>query len=433
MHYRLKLSLTAALVFIVSATSALFADTNLDDKFPPPEGTSEKSDIQKYEAKLKSVREELELTGQAVPNHLRLDDDGIAFYFDQPYFAQYRIGQMQDRFLVGRLVILNQSDETYSLQPRTIKLLADGRTYEYQSADEFKGHAALKVNGGHYNVKEFPVAEELEVEPGAIASTWVVFFGMDAGNDVPKLILSWQRDEKNVEFDTRQISDAKLKLRTEQIGPQGVIAICTVQGEVDSVNLGLISRSLVDLAFKNVARVIIHFDDDAPEVDRHLMEWFVNGTKVAGRSSYRTNYWEFAPLPPIIQEMHVSLNPDHNVSYSRPSQGQMRIHESLVDAVIAASHSIYQTAPYDVLLSELRDGHRLSRCAALIFGSERLPPTFWPELIQILKSTDDVELKKAALIGLGEFPKEEPIRLLKEYTEHETEALSEAALTSLAR
>ncbi len=415
--------------FLVLSSQVVRADQQLEEEFPPVEGTGQAEVLEKYRAKFEQIKTELSTLKLKTPDSLSLQSGDYACFFDAPYFAQYRNGNQQYKFLIGRLVILNESQRELSFNPRTVKLTVDGQDYQYQPVEDYKGHATFRRQNRHYNLTELNVPESFVISPGKIASCWIVFNELDPGSETPQLDLSWKFGEQPVSLDLTLAARAQMEWRQEQIGPHGIIAIGTIHGEVNPLNLSTIINQMVDLATKKVARVIIHFADEAPEPDPHLMQWFELASRMAGQNTTQQTTWEFPPIPSLIQELHLSNFPGNSNFYSGAMTANK--HATLNEAYIAASHAIYQSIPLKDLMEEIRTGHPLSRCAALIYGAIRLPHKFFPEIAEILNHSDDRNLQKAALTTLAEFPMPQSLELLQKFARDPNEELSQAALISL--
>ncbi|WP_296453113.1 HEAT repeat domain-containing protein [Rubinisphaera sp.] len=420
-------ALTFCLLLVISQTA--WADQQLEEEFPPVEGTGQAEVLEKYRAKFEQLSTELSALQLKIPASISLKTDNFACYFDAPYFAQYRNGNQQYRFLIGRLVILNESQQELSFNPRTVKLSVDGQEYEYQPVEDYKGHATFRRQNRHYNLTELNVPESITVSPGKVASCWIVFNELDPGADTPQLDLNWKIGDRPVSLNLTLSARAQIEWRQEQIGPHGIIAVGTIHGEVNPLNLSTIINQMVDLATKKVARVIIHFDEQAPDPDPHLQQWFELASRMAGQNSTQQSTWEFPPIPSLIQELHLSNFPGNSNYYSGNLAANK--HKSLNEAYVAASHGIYQTIPLKDLIEEIRAGHPLSKCSALIYGAIRLPRTFYPEIADIITHSEDPDLQKAALTALAEFPQSQSLELLHQYALDSNEELSQAALISL--
>jgi len=425
-----RLALTFALGLIVSLP--VHADPRLDQQFPPEAGTDNQEVFDGYRQKLSEIQAELTTLGRPVPSSFSLTGDGLAFYLDAPYVAQYHTNQKQQRFVIGRLVVLNKTDRDVTFNPRKVVLDAGGQRIEYRPSEDFEGYTSFQRQRRHYSLSELQVPETLTAPAGQAASSWVVFNGLPAGTSVPPLKLLIPIDGKTYEFDMTLFGRAQLQWRRETIGPRDVLALTTIKGEVNPLNLATIVDDMTELAVEDVARVIIHFDEKASPVDPHLLQWFATTAVMAGRESTNQPQFEFPSIPPLISEVHLSTlpDPDHVVRQESVS-GPARAHDDLLEAMLAATHGVYESIPLSELITEIREGHRLSRYAALIHGSMRLPASFWPEIAEILQTTDDPALRRASLIALGEFPAPEPVSILKQSVRSSDDAISEAALSSL--
>ena len=409
------------------------ADQQLDDMFPPATGTADPKVIAKYETELKEIAQELMTLKIPVPTEFSLAHDGIACLLDSPYFAQLRSGQKQYRFLVGRLVIINRSKSPLELQTKTIQLDFNGKQYRLGEHSELTKYANFRLGERHYSISELKPADSMKIPVGQVASTWVVFHGLPAGNDVPDLALQWKLGKLPFRLDVSLQHRARLRWRREQIGPQGIISLCTISGKLNTINLGTIIDDFVTLATQNITRVIIRFSDKAPKVEPHLMQWLQRVASQAGREKTQNSYLtsEFPLVPSMIREIHLANIPSGTAPTYSSSNSPSQVHKTLNDAIIAISQSVYESIPVSELMREIEEGNRLTRPAALIHGAPRIPSRMLPTIISITEQEEQPLLQEAALICLGEFNDPRAVNALAQAALSEKESVSLAALASL--
>lgn len=427
MRYLVHLRCWLLLFISVSLFAATVqADQQFDDQFPPADGTADQKVIQRYEKQLKDIQDELEKLNLPIPAELTLEDDNIACLLDSPYFAQVNSGRDRYRYLVGRLVVLNQSDKPLVVETENIRLFVNGKEHRVDKKEAPPRSISFQKNNRHYNFSELKPSEKIEIPAKQVASSWVVFRGLVAGNDVPNLTLRGKIGEQPFSLDASLQHRALLRWRREQIGPRGVIALCTIHGEVNTINMGTAIDDLITLATQNITRVVISFDEKAPEIDPHLAQWFQQITLFR-----RSSISEFPLIPAMIQEIHVanfSKAPSRKYSGSNETA---RIHKKTSDAIIAISQDAYEAIPVSELIKEIRSGNPLTQPAALIHGSPRLPDDFLPEVITLAQQDDRKLLRTAALISLGEFNNPRAVTALVESAHSEDESISQTALVSL--
>ncbi|MCA8986201.1 MAG: tetratricopeptide repeat protein [Planctomycetaceae bacterium] len=412
-------------VLLWLASAPVSANEELEKQFPPTSGTADEAVLKRYLDRVQGLEKEVKARRLPGLELYSFEDDRLAFYFDAAYFAQYSNGQNQIRFLLGRFVVINKSEQELRLKPADILLKADGREYPVTAEKDKLGFASFRYQDQHHSLTELEVAEELIAPPGQVASCWLVYNGIDAGANVPELELNWKIGQQAHRFPLNQQSMIQLKWTTETLGPHGLIAIGHIAGEVDPINLGGIVDEMVLLTNQDVIRMIIQFDEDAPAFSMHLGQWFVNATIMAQRN--QNSPTEFPLPPPLIGDVHVVFNSQFKGGYSSPS-----VHQNLADAYVAACNGIYDAVSLKDLLHEVRKGHPLSRAAALAFGAIRLQDEVWPDLVQILDESEDAALRVAATRALREFPSEESLARLHTLAISDDEQLATFAIDSLA-
>ena len=412
--------------------TSLWADQELDDQFPSASGTADQEVIQHYEKQLQEIQCELGELNLPVPAELTLERDNIACLLDSPYFAQRLAGQTPFRFLVGRLVILNQSDELLVVETQKIRLLVGGK--EYRMDDKQKTNTSVSFRKGNrsYNLTELEVSKKIEIPAGQVASSWVVFRGLDGGSDVPSLVLDWKMGNRRFALDATLQHRAMLRWRQEQIGPRGVIALGTIHGEVNTINMGTIVDELVMLATKNIIRIVISFDEKAAVVDPHLVQWLGRVASSAGQESRNTSNTEFPTVPAMIRKIKVINFPKKSSNSQSVPNAESVTHKNLNDAIIAISQSVYESIPVSELVEEIRSGDSLTKPAALVHGAARIPDSLLPEIIAMAAQDTKPLLKISALIALSDFNASVAVTALLEAARSKETSVSQTALVSLA-
>ncbi len=146
----------------------------------------------------------------------------------------------------------------------------------------------------------------------------------------------------------------------------------------------------------------------------------------ATRSNYLLN--SLPLIPASIRELHLSNFPN---TFSNSPQSKKVLHKDSYQAVQAALESAFEVLPRHVLLEEIKNGHTLSKAAAIASGGGRLPPEDLP-LILKLADDDDIHIQTAALTALQHFGDEAALKKLIDYVKKNNSPLSGIATESLA-
>ncbi len=418
------------LVGLSLSCATVQADKQLDDQFPPNTGTADHEVIEKYEKQLKKIQQELEYLKIPVPAELSLTDDGVACLLDSPYFAQFRSSRTQQRFLIGRLVVLNHSSKPLEVKTKNIRLNMNGKEYRIKEKD-LTPSPSFRIGNRHYAISELKPSDIIKIPAGHVASSWVVFNKLPAGNDVPNLTLHGEIGKQIFSLDASLQHRALLRWRREQIGPFGIISLCTIKGEINSINIGTVIDDFVTVATQNITRVIVQFSEDAPEVDSHLMQWLQLIASQAGRVRSRNTSSEFPIVPAMIRQIHLANLPDKTTKSYSSSSGPSQIHKTLNDAIVAISQSAYESISVSELVKEIHSGNPLTKPAALTHGAPRLPNAMLPEIIALSQQKTEPLLRIAALISLSEFNHPQAIDALSRAARSDDETVSKTALASL--
>jgi len=427
---------TVAAAILLASTSPVHADP-LKDRYPASEGTNAKDAWESALAEIDILRRYYDALQKPLPAIFELDDDGIAALLVDPFLAhRHTGGNTQQRYLVGRLVILNQSENEVSLDLDDVRLIADGEEFPVERDPAEMRYATAYLNGSTYSVSELKPAESLTIPPGHLASSWVVFPNLDSGNDAPDLELKWSLNDVAMSLDIREQHEAILGWSLERIGPRGIVAIGTIEGELNTVNLAALIDAALDLANQKVTRLIVQFGPNAEEVDSRISQWFHETSRQAGvEQTNGNNRQDLMTLPPMIRQFHFVNIPSKT---SRAYAGRVHKHDELIDAVLSASATAYQAIEVEDLVDEIREGHPLSQCAALTHGAIRLPPTFLDQVLSLAVTSANADheyaeqLRMAAIAALREFPEAEAVATLRKLATDTDEKYRRQAIQSLA-
>ncbi len=335
-----------------------------------------------------------------------------------------------NRFLVARLTLINQGSEALTIRREQITLNADGTTLPLVEPTRQLQFQSFRSGKRNYTLGELTPAKELRVAPSGTDSTWLVFSNIPGGMQIPKLLLAIDVPGEKVEINVNDFALGQLGLSVEKIGPRNCLALLTISGEVNSVNVGGLIDTLATLTMQKIGRAVIRWTSDAPPVDGLTANWFRQAAFDAGRSETREN--RMPVVPAAIRELHLAGLPSERITPSDSSEPiQPRLHKTDREAVRAALESAYAILPIDELRKEIDQGHPLTRAAALACGGGRLPVD---DLPLILKYADDSDsaMQLAALEALQNFGEKPAIDKLVEVTRRNSEPTASAAIESLA-
>lgn len=381
--------------------------------------------LEKIEAELERLRNR---QGRLLPDK---SDQRLMTLIETPYLGSvYYSSPDAARFFAARLILVNMTASPVTVGREDIGLNVDGGLHKMTDLPPNLRSASFQVGKQNFELKNVRPAAQLVVPSGGSGSTWIVFPELPKGNHIPKLELVINVGKEPTRIDVNEYALSTLGLEVERLGPRECLALLTISGSIDTINAGSLVAALDELATQKVARAVIRWSDNAPPVDRQLLNWLKKAVTEAGRGESVNS--PFPIVPVAIRELHLAQIPNV-VSENHPNETApaSRIHKTDVDAVNAALASAFEVLPRDGLLEEIEHGHPLSRAAALARGGGRLPADQLPLLLHYTDHNDPV-LQRAALFALRHFGEAEVIDKLLHYARKGAEPLATAAIESLA-
>ena len=368
-------------------------------------------------------------------------DQRVFALLENPYLGADMYGTPNgSRFFVARLVFVNLTPQPITVTRDRITLDADGNTNALGDVPTELQHRSIQTGNGSTALRDLKPAKQVELASGGSGGTWVVFPGLPQSPGIPEMVLRFRVGDERYELNVNQFVDSRLGLAVERIGPHRCLALLTIAGTLDTINVGTLVDALNDLARQKVVRAVIRWSGSAATVDAPILSWLQQAVVQAGRGEALSS--PFPAIPPEIRELHLAEVPNRPsqslaAATARPASlpgtvyAPPHVHNTLAEAVTASLASAYRNLPRNELLLEIENGPLPTRAAALSIGGGRLSSG---QLPVILKYADDNELpmQMAALTALRHFGEPEAIARLAYYARKNVEPLATTAIESLA-
>lgn len=357
----------------------------------------------------------------------------IAAAIEAPYLGftfSYYGPANGSRFLATRLIVLNSSSETIVVPAREVSLRVEGTELRMKEVVNSLRNQTIQAGSQLIELSKIKPLADLSVAPGATAGKWLVFNGIPPGIQIPTMVVHFPLAGREVEINVNEAARRAMKLKVERIGPRGSLALLTVAGELNTVNIGSLTSVLETLVGQKVVRAVIRFSDSAPPLEGTVLSWLQQGAETAGRSE-STNQ-QMPVFPAALRELHLAAIPNRSAANLDGTSGpEPRIHATDAEAVRAALKTAVEVLPREELLAEIESGHPLTRVAALADGGGRLGVE---DLPLVLKYADgnDPQMQLAALAALRHFGDKPAIDKLLEYARKNVEPTASLAIESLA-
>lgn len=382
-------------------------------------------------SKLEKDVVELRTRHNAVPTDPK--EQKLITLLDSPTLQTLYTGSPQNtRYFAARLMLVNLTKDKLSLKRDQVALRVDGQTFTSKEPTPTLRTTAINLGGSTVNLGSTAVLNELEVAPGASATTVVVFPDIPLGAHVPQLILQVNSGGFLSEIDVNAQQRSLLKLTSTRLGPHNGVGMITIAGPVNSINVGALVEELDRCVTDKVGRVLVHFTSTGAFTDPQLRAWLSTGTTPRNPNFGGVEY-PFPHLPASIRELHLSNLPSGNdaPTYGTPTRTAARIHKNDTDGLLALLEPIFETLSRDDVVTAIQSGSRIDRAAALAGGAGRLGAEHLPIILK-LTDDNDVFIQQAALKALSHFGEKEAVEKLVAVSKKNAEPLSPVAIAALA-
>jgi HEAT repeat protein len=359
----------------------------------------------------------------------------IAAAIESPYLGftfSYYGPANGSRFLAARLVVTNSTTKPIVVRGKDISLTVEGTELRMKEPTGTLRNQTIQAGNQSLELSKLKPLADLTVGPHESAGKWLVFGGIPAGIQIPAMVLRIPVSTiaGGLTINVNEAARQAMGLTVERIGPRGSVALLTVSGELNTVNIGGLTSALETLVTQKVVRAVIRFSPSAPLLEGSVLSWLNTAAETVGRTE--SNNQQMPVFPSALRELHLAGVPNRSAANLDGASGQQpRIHATDADAIRAALRTAIEVLPRDELLAEIETGHPLTRIAALADGGGRLAVE---DLPLVLKYADDHDphMQLAALAALRHFGDKPAIDKLLTYARKNVEPMASMAIESLA-
>jgi tetratricopeptide (TPR) repeat protein len=319
----------------------------------------------------------------------------------------------ETRILLLRVSVQNRHKEPITVARSAWNVTTEGRDLPAISMPSGLSGVSIAIDGDRVALDSVKTVT-LQLDAGQKSSTWLVFKNIPDGDRLPEIMLACSLPEfSKVELDVDQTFADRLKLKSRRTGPADAIALLTIDGSLDTVNVGTLAREIDQISAKQVCRVIVEFGQNAKAPDRNVASWLRQTAVQSGRSQVVNN--NFPSLPSSVIDFHYVTyqaaprarsvpNPDAvqrwpvpaNISFNGTSRN---VHDHLAAAVDSAVAPLCEVLPREELLKAIRQGDAFTTAAVLRHGAERLVDGNLPLILSMTKAGDP-DVANAAIFAL---------------------------------
>lgn len=385
--------------------------------------------------KIRNLEAEVERlkSNQGVGRPTSTTDGQCLFFVDMAHVGIVPTQNGPTRYLAIHLTIANTTAKPITLTRQRIVAEIDGESLALEEIPKSVAQFSFQVSRQSYALNSMQPVQNRTVPAKGQASFWIVYSKLSAGTTVPQCKLHLSFGDTHMELNVNDQQRAILGLQSERIGPRGSVALLTICGLMTTVNSQSLCDEFENLAAQKITRLVLRWNSEAPQPDHNILDWLE--MSAATRGQPRPGNDLFPAIPAGIREFH--LVKFHKNETPSEDDGSARkhvppqLHLSDADAVGASLRSVYLAMPRDELLAEIRDGHPLSRAAALSYGGGRLDTEHLPQIFRWIEEGNP-EIQRAALQTLSHFGESEAVQRLVFYVKCNADPLSTTAMESLA-
>lgn len=360
----------------------------------------------------------------------------VILMLETPHLGHVYTGSPNgSRFFAGKLLAVNLTAQPIVIKRDDVKVIIDGQAQSPKDVPGPMRYYGFPLGRQHVQLDTVNSFKELRIPPGGANSGWIFVPELAAGGRIPRLNLEVTIAGNQEKIDINAQQRSLLGLEVAYIGPRQCLALYTISGELNMINLGALTEELDQLPTKKIGRAVIVWADSAAAVPQELQNWLQQAANSVGRTELNND--QFPGLPNNLREFHLANLPrrensgELGPSDEEPGAAGMRVHRLPADAVRAALRTACETLPREELLAAIEQGHPWARAAMLAFGAGRLPAN---QLAVVLKYADDSDpvVQAAALMGLRHFGEQSAVTKLLDYVRKNVQTLSPTAIASLA-
>lgn len=308
----------------------------------------------------------------------------------------------ETRILLLHVSVTNRHTGPITVSLANWKLIAESRDLPAISMPAELKQVSVEVGGERVGLGDVET-RTLKLDPGQEDSTWLVFRNVPDGNQIPAMTLvCGVPDAGAVRVDVDETFTNRLQLRTSRVGPADAIALLTIHGTLDSINIGALAREIDQLSAMQICRVIVAFGPDAGVPDRNVVSWLRQVALQSGRNpvvnenfpAFPTDVVDFHFVSPSSRESDTESGDTIAVGRHGTdadydwSPATRNIHQHVAEAVSSAVAPLCERLSREQLLRSVRTGDVLTRASVLQHAAERL---VYGNLRLILSMTVDAD------------------------------------------
>lgn len=301
-------------------------------------------------------------------------------------------------FFLTRMILVNQSPQPLTLARSQIKAVVDGQEVPIRTLPPNLSIHTVQLGKRRQRLSKLNFQDEVTVAPGEQDSLWILLTDLPGAPRIPEIEFQVTVKDQTLKLNVNRFEFGKLKYAVELLGPSQCLAVLTVSGELNSINIGSLIQEIDLLTTQNVKRFVIHFPDPKTLIDNSVEKWLPRAASQVGVNAMVNS--PFPVFPSMITELHLSgeVFKDTRVPFLGINKGQVT-HETESAAIHAALDSAMSVLTREKIAEQIRTGSPAVKIAALISGGRQLTNAELPLILELTSDPDPL-VQEAAIFAL---------------------------------
>ncbi len=307
------------------------------------------------------------------------------------------------RYVVLRVSIGNRTEKDLVVQRDKISLKTESRSWSVGpgTSQQFR-NSPLEID---WTPEQHPRPQTLletprsiTVRPGKSTSIWTVFYGMDSIPAIPSMVLQVQPESgEMLTLDVNAQQNARLGFVSETLGPLDCLTVLSIHGQLNRVNSAFLAERIQEVQKRGGQRILIEWGPEAGPSDEVLFNWLATTD-----DQERMENPLLTQLPPLPALRHIGLCqvPEENLEGLQWERAGDHLYPTTQAGAAALLKEVFERAPVQTVLRELRQGHPWSQRAALQIAARRLGSDAYPLLLELAQKPD-LESRREVILALG--------------------------------
>lgn len=383
--------------------------------------------VEELIATMKQVNELPGNRAQSLPN------DALVMWTDRATLGvRYSEDFQTSDYLTLYVTVWNRTQKVQTIQPGAIQLVAWGQRFGIVDPKSIQHIATVSRGGEEVPIREIQTPDAILIPAGEAVGFWAVFAELQRTPTIGTMQLAIPvQDGATLQVDLREEQKRRLAISSERIGPAEALGVLTIHGQLNSINQQDLLDEVNFLYAKGVRRALVRWGKTASEADDRMLDWILFSASNPGE--VKLSYQSMAQLPPLQVLVCASPPEANSDAFTWDASYDKVLFHHERDAAWTALNSLYVVVEPILIEREIREGHPLSRSAALRVMTARNEAPFdkmFPTLKRLLSNASQDD-RPDILMAIGQQSDPDAIKLLTDFARHGSEAEANAAFEAL--